>query len=154
LPPEALAPWCWFLSPRCDEVFVKPNPTDFQVEQVLQSLERASQQFPAESDESASIRLSAYALAFLQWEDQLDTFRQFLERMTQPASQVKTIEHEFADMPEAQRWLSGSPPPTKGTQVKVAGRTHTVWRKNGALLLLPSFTPQELDELAKDPHSD
>ncbi len=129
---------------------MKHDPKSFVLEQVLQSLERASQQFPAESDENASIELAAWALTFLDREDQLAAFRQFMERVKLPI----TIEHEFADMPEAQRWLSGSPPPTKGTQVKVAGRTHTVWRKNGTLLLLPSFTPQELDELAKKPHSD
>lgn len=129
---------------------VKLNPADFQVEQVQQSLERASQQFPSDSEENASIELAAYALGFIEQEDHLDAFRRYLEQAKLPASQVIFVEHEFTDMPEAQRWLSTQPPPKRRTLVKVAGRTHTVWTKDGALLLLPSFTPQELEALAAE----
>lgn len=122
------------------------NPKDFVVEQVLESLERAAARFPAGSDENASIELAAYALAFIEREDQLDAFRPFLERVKRPASQTKFIEHTFADMPEAQRWLNSQPSPARGTLVKVAARTHTVWKRGGDLLLLPSLTPQELGE--------
>lgn len=143
---EALAPWSWFLSLRCDEAPMRHNPKDFVIEQVLESLERAAAKFPAGSDENASIELAAYALTFIEWEDHLDAFRPFLERAKRPASQTIFIEHVFADMPEAQRWLNAQPSPAKGTLVKVAGKTHTVWKRGGDLLLLPSFTPQELGE--------
>jgi hypothetical protein len=129
---------------------VKLNPANFQVEQVLHSLERASQQFPSDSEENASIELAAYALGFLDQDGHLDAFRRYLAQASLPASQVIFVEHEFADMPEAQRWLNTQPPPKRGTLVKVAGRTHTVWTKDGALLLLPSFTPQEVEALASE----
>ena len=129
---------------------VKLNPADFQVEQVQQSLERVSQQFPSDSEENASIELAAYALGFIEQEDHLDAFRRYLAQAKLPASQVIFVEHEFTGMPEAQRWLSTQPPPKRGTLVKVAGRTHTVWTRDGALLLLPSFTPQELEALAAE----
>ena len=129
---------------------VKRNPADFQVEQVLKALERASQQFPPDSEENASIELAAYALGFIDQQGHLDAFRRYLADAKRPAAEVIAVEHEFTDMPEAQRWLNAQPPPKRGTLVKVAGRTHTVWTKDGDLLLLPSFTPQEAEALAAE----
>lgn len=122
---------------------MKHDPKTFVVEKVLQSLERASHQVPETSDENASIELAAWALIFIERSELLDAFRQFLAREDLPASQVIFVEHEFTDMPEAERWLNTQPPPKRGTLVKVAGKTHTVWRHDGALLLLPSFTPRK-----------
>jgi hypothetical protein len=61
-------------------VLVKLKPADFQVEQVQHALERASQQFPSDSEESASIELAAYALGFLDQDGHLDAFRRYLAR--------------------------------------------------------------------------
>lgn len=116
----------------------------------MKALERASQQFPSDSEENASIELAANALVFIEQEELLAAFRRYLERAKLPASQVIFVEHEFTDMAEAQRWLNTQPPPKRGTLVKVAGKTHTVWRHHGDLLLLPSFTPQEAEALAAE----
>jgi hypothetical protein len=63
---------------------------------------------------------------------------------------VLRVEHEFEDMTQASKWMATQPPSSHGTLVKVAGRTHTVWRdEDGSLLLLPSFSPQELEERKK-----
>lgn len=123
---------------------VKHNPTHFVVEQVLQSLERAAKHFPDTSEENASIELAAWALVFIEREEYLDEFRQFLMRQQLPVR----IEHEFPKMLDALRWLNTPPPPARGTLVKVEEKTYAVWKqKDGTLLLLPSFTVEELDAM-------
>jgi hypothetical protein len=48
-------------------------------------------------------------------------------------------------MEEAEHWLQSQPPPEWGEFVKVAGRTHSVEKRAAIrLILVPSFTPEEL----------
>lgn len=101
-------------------------------------------------EEQEAIKLAAKALHFLLAENRLHEFRRYLQEADQPASDVMRIEREFPDMKQASEWVAARPPPRHGTLVKIAGRTHTVWRdEDGSLLLLPSFSPQELEDRRK-----
>lgn len=126
---------------------MKHDPKTFVVEQVLESLERAAKQFPDTSNENASIELAARALLFIEQEESLDAFRQFLVRQQLPIH----IEHEFPKMLDALRWLNTPPPPARGTLVKVGDKTYAVWKqKDGTLFLLPSLTVEQLNAMPDD----
>jgi hypothetical protein len=115
---------------------------------MLRSLSETLRKAPPE--ERAAIQLAFDALLFLSAENRVHEFREYLRQSALPAADVFRIEREFADMMEASKWLAAQPPPKHGTLVKVAGRTHAVWRdEDGTPLLLPSFTPQELDAMKK-----
>lgn len=142
------AHWSLFPSPPSDECPMTNRPEDFDFDAALQSLAASSKKVPEEEREA--IKLAAQALHFLFAENRLHEFRRYLSEATQPAVDVVRIEHEFADMTQASKWLTAEPPPRHGTLVKVAGRTHTVWRdEDGSLLLLPSFSPQDLEARRK-----
>jgi hypothetical protein len=127
---------------------VANRPEEFDWEAMLRSLSETLRKAPPE--ERAAIQLAFDALLFLSAENRVHEFRDHLRKAGQPASAVFRIEREFADMTEAAGWLAAQPLPKHGTLVRVAGRTHAVWRdEDGRLLLLPSFTPQELDALKK-----
>jgi hypothetical protein len=50
-------------------------------------------------------------------------------------------------MGQAEQWLHAQTPPMWGTLVKVAGKTWVVGKRaETRWVLLPSFTPQEVDE--------
>lgn len=121
---------------------------DFDFDATLQLLAASGRRVPA--DEQEAIRLAARALHFLYAENRLHEFRRYLRDADQPAGDVLCVEHEFEDMTQASKWMATQPSSSHGTLVKVAGRTHTVWRdEDGNLLLLPSFSPQELEERKK-----
>lgn len=127
-------------------VTIRPDEFDFEatVRAVGETLKKA----PAE--EQGPIRLALDALYFLFAENRLHEFRDYVRKAGLPAEQVFRIEREFLDMAQASKWLTTQPAPQHGTLVSIAGRTHTVWRdKDGSLLLLPSFTPQELEARKK-----
>jgi hypothetical protein len=127
---------------------VTNRPEDFDFESTLQSLAASARKAPEQ--EQAAIKLAASALHFLFAENRLHEFRRYLQEADKPASDVVRIEHEFVDMTQASKWLTTQPPPKHGTLVKIAGRTHAVWRdEDGSLLLLPSFSPQELEDWRK-----
>jgi hypothetical protein len=121
---------------------------DFDFETALRSLAVTAGKAPAEEQEA--LKLAASALHFLFAENRLHEFREYLHEADQPAVLAVRIEREFPDMTEASRWLATQPLPKHGTLVKVAGRTHAVWRdEDGSLLLLPSFSPEELEARRK-----
>jgi hypothetical protein len=121
---------------------------DFDFESVLRSLAVTAKKVPAEEEEAIS--LAASALHFLFAENRLHEFRRYLQEAQQPAVLAVRVEHEFPEMSQAAKWVASQPPPRHGTLVKIAGRTHTVWRdEDGSLLLLPSLSPQELEERRK-----
>jgi len=123
---------------------------NFEVEEVLRTLEKAVQRFPPGSAELHAIELSAHALSFLFITNQLEAFDEHVRTAHLPAEQCIFISHEFKDMVEAQSWLQGQPAPALGTLVKIGGRTHAVFRDgDGTLLLGPSLTPQELEDLGE-----
>jgi hypothetical protein len=124
----------------------RPDEFDFEatVRSVGETLKKAS------AEEQGPLRLALDALYFLFAENRLHEFRDYVHKAGLPAEQVFRIEREFPDMAQASTWLTAQPAPEHGTLVSVAGRTHTVWReKDGSLLLLPSFTPQELEARRK-----
>jgi hypothetical protein len=121
---------------------------DFDFDATLQLLTASGRKAPA--DEQEAIKLAARALHFLYAENRLHEFRRYLRDADLPAGDVLRVEHEFEDMTQASKWVATQPPSSHGTLVKVAGRTHTVWRdEDGSLLLLPSFSPQELEARKK-----
>ena len=123
---------------------------ELEVEEALHALERAAQGFPPDSAEAHALELAAHALSFLFITNQLDAFSEHVRTAHIPADQCIFISHEFKDMAEAQAWLHGQPAPALGTLVKISGRTHTVFRTgDGMLLLGPSLTPQELNQLGE-----
>jgi hypothetical protein len=120
---------------------------DFDFEEVLECLGRVAQGLPPSSKESACIELAARALHFIHSRDELDEFRERLQVYGRTATEVIRIEHEFASMDEAQRWLQSLPQPRMGVLVKVAGVTHVVARQRKDIwMLVRSLSPQELED--------
>ncbi len=123
------------------------SPVDFDVEKVLECLGKVAQGFPPSSKESAYIELAARALHFIQAREELDEFRERLQVYDRPATEVIRVEHEFASMDEARRWLQSLAQPTVGVLVKVAGLTHVVARQRKDIwMLVRSLSPQELED--------
>lgn len=126
------------------------RPDAFDFDATLRSLSETLERAP--EVEKGAIQTAIDSLLFLFAQNRLQEFRDYLRSANAPADVVFPIEHEFEDMARAATWLSSQPAPRHGTLVKVAGRTHTVWRdEDGSLLLLPSFSPQELDARKKAP---
>lgn len=120
---------------------------DFDFEEALECLGRVAQGFPPSSEESACIELAARALHFLYTRDELDEFREHLQVADQPAAEVIRIEHEFADMTGARRWLESLAQPRGGLLVKIAGVTHVLARQHEhAWMFVRTLSPQELEE--------
>ncbi len=121
---------------------------DFDFDATLRLLAASTGKVSPEEQEA--LKLAARALHFLYAENRLHEFRRYLREADLPAGDVLRVEHEFPDMAQASKWVAAQPPSSHGTLVKIAGRTHTVWRdEDGSLLLLPSFSPQELEERKK-----
>lgn len=120
---------------------------DFDFEEVLECLGRVAQGFPPSSEESACIELAARALHFLYTRDELDEFREQLQGADQPATEAIRIEHTFADLSEAQRWLKSLAQPKRGILVKIAGVTHVLVRQHEhTWMFVRTLSPQELEE--------
>ncbi|XXF77676.1 hypothetical protein P2318_32180 [Myxococcaceae bacterium GXIMD 01537] len=123
-------------------------PEEFDFEGTMEVLSGIAESATAE--QQAAIELAANALHFVYTRNLFKEFREYLRTADLPAELVIRIEHTFADMTEASKWLESRPPPRHGTHVSIAGRTHVVWRDDdGNRILLPSFTPQELNERLK-----
>lgn len=118
---------------------------DFDFESTCQALQGVSGRSPAESRDP--VEVAAYALHFLFATGQLKVFREYLRDVKEPANPPVHIEHEFTGMQQATAWLHGQPPPALETRVKVAGKTHAVWRDDGGTLrLVPAPSLEELEE--------
>lgn len=125
-----------------------PRLGEFDFDATLRSLSETLKKAPVEEQEALQTAIDS--LLFLFAQNRLHEFRKYLRTADAPADLVFPVEREFADMTQAEKWLTSQPPPPHGTLVKVAGRTHTVWRdEDGSLLLLPSFSPGELEERKK-----
>lgn len=123
------------------------SPVDFDFEEVLECLGKVAQGLSPASKESACIELAARALHFIHTRDELDEFRERLQVYDRPATEVIRIEHEFASMDEAQRWLESLIQPRMGVLVKIAGVTHVVARQRKDIwMLVRSLSPQELED--------
>jgi len=121
---------------------------DFDVEAALRTLEAVARS--ASAEQQPTVELVANALHYLYVTNQLGALFQYVREAAQPAALTARIQHAFPDMAEATRWLHTSPPPEQGTLVKVAGRTHAVWRDDdGRQVLVPSLSPEELEAREK-----
>ena len=126
------------------------RPDAFDFDATLRSLSVTLERAP--EAEKGAIQTAINSLLFLFAQNRIEEFRDYLRSADVSADVVFPIEQEFEDMARAATWLASQPPPRHGTLVKVAGRTHAVWRdEDGSLLLLPSFSPQELDARKKAP---
>lgn len=125
-----------------------PLPDEFDFDATLRSLSETLKKAPEE--EKAALQTAIDSLLFLFAQNRVQEFRDYLRTADAPADLVFPVEREFADMAQAAKWVASQPPPRHGALVKVAGRTHTVWRDDdGSPRLLPSFSPQELDARKK-----
>ncbi|RYZ43075.1 MAG: hypothetical protein EOO71_04915 [Myxococcaceae bacterium] len=93
------------------------------------------------------LRIAAYGLHYFHKLSMLDGFRAYLRDADAPATDANLIEQEFVSMPDARQWLAQAQGQNVGALVRVAGRTHAVWREaSGELTLVPSLTPQDLEK--------
>jgi hypothetical protein len=118
---------------------------DFDFEQTCRDLGASASAAPAQAQ--AAHEIAGYALHYLFATDQLTGFRDYLRTARDPVESTIKSEHVFKTMEEAEQWLQGQPAPEWGQFVKVAGRTYSVEKRAVTrLVLLPSFTPDELKE--------
>ena len=116
---------------------------DFDFEQTCRDLGASAS--TASAQEQAAHEIAGYALHYLFATDQLADFRDYLRTAREPVESTIRSEHVFETMEQAERWLQSRPPPEWGEFVKVAGRTYSVEKRAVTrLVLLPSFTPEEL----------
>ncbi|CAM3172850.1 hypothetical protein G4177_26270 [Corallococcus sp. ZKHCc1 1396] len=121
---------------------------DFDFDALFPVMERLSK--TAAPEDERVLRIAAYGLHYLHKLSMLDGFRMYLRDAQAPATDVNLIEHEFVSMPDARQWLSQAHGQDVGTLVRIAGRTHAVWREaSGELTLVPSLTPQDLEPHTK-----
>ncbi|MCY1043674.1 hypothetical protein OV208_20310 [Corallococcus sp. bb12-1] len=121
---------------------------DFEFDALFPVMERLSK--ASSPEEERVLRIAAYGLHYLHKLSMLDGFRMYLRDADAPATDENLIEQEFVSMPDARKWLSQAPGQNVGTLVRIAGRTHAVWREaSGELTLVPSLTPQDLEKHQK-----
>jgi hypothetical protein len=118
---------------------------DFDFEETCRDLGDSAS--AASAQVQAAHEVAGYALHYLFATDQLTDFRDYLRTAQEPVESTIRSEHAFETMEQAERWLQCQPPPEWGEFVKVAGRTYSVEKRAVTrLVLLPSFTPEELRE--------
>jgi hypothetical protein len=119
---------------------------DFDFEETCRELGASASVAPAQAQ--AAHEIAGYALHYLFATDQLAEFRDYLRTVRAPVESTIKSEHVFENMEQAERWLQSQPPPEWGEFVKVAGRTCSVEKRAVTrLVLMPSFTPEELLKL-------
>ena len=124
------------------------RPGEFDFDATLRSLSETFKKAPEEEKEALQTAIDS--LLFLFAQNRVQEFREYLRTADAPADLVFPVEREFVDMAQATTWVTSQPPPRHGALVKVAGRTHTVWRDDdGSPRLLPSFSPGELEARKK-----
>ena len=121
---------------------------DFDFDALFPVMERLAQ--TATPEEERVLRIAVYCLHYVDKLAMLDGFRSYLRDAQTPATDENLIEHEFVSMSDARQWLAQAQGRDVGTLVRVAGKTHAVWRDEaGELTLAPALTPQDLEKLRK-----
>lgn len=115
---------------------------DFDLEDVLATLESVSQEHGADSKERGAVQLAAIALLYARHLRKLDEFRKYYSEFFDPSYKVK-VSHEFATREEADAWLAGGGA-TDGERVKVAGEGFHVVQLPRGLRLIYAPLPEEL----------
>ena len=125
------------------------RPEDFEFEALCQTLESAVEHVPDAARDALSA--AANALHYLYVTDQFTAFREYLRDTDSVAPSSVDPARVFQSMPHAEEWLRKQPPSSWGTLVKVAGKTFAVGKRaEMKLMLVPSFTPQEVDSPEPD----
>jgi hypothetical protein len=119
---------------------------DFDFEKTCRELGASASTAPSQAQ--AAHEIAGYALHYLFATDQIADFREYLRTVRDPVESTIKSENVFETMEQAERWLQSQPPPEWGEFIKVAGRTYSVEKRAMTrLVLVPSFTPEELLKL-------
>jgi hypothetical protein len=115
---------------------------DFDVEDILDTLESVSQMHGADSKERAAVQLAAIALLYARHIRKLDDFRGYYREFFDPSFKVK-VSHEFATREEADAWLA-SGKAADGERVRIAGKGFHVVQLPRGTRLIDAPLPEEL----------
>ncbi len=115
---------------------------DFDLEDILDTLESVSQTHGADSKERGAVQLAAIALLYARHIRQLDDFRKYYREFFDPSYKVK-VSHEFATQEEADAWLA-SGNAADGERVKIAGKGFHVVQLPRGMRLIDAPLPEEL----------
>jgi hypothetical protein len=124
-----------------------PLITDFDIDDVLRTIDSVSQTFPTGSKEEDTLQLAAIALLYVQRTGKLDDFRRYYREFFDPSFKVK-VSHDFGTQEEADEWLA-SGKGSHGELVRIAGRGFQVAQlpKGPRFLRVP--LPEELASKAE-----
>jgi hypothetical protein len=115
---------------------------DFDVDDVLRTLDYASKNYQAGSKEEKTIQLAAISLLYVLHIGKMRDFRMYYQGFFEPSQPVK-VSHALATQEEADAWLSGVTA-TDGELVSIAGRGFLVIQLPKGLKFLRMPLPKEL----------
>jgi hypothetical protein len=120
---------------------------DFDMDDILRTIDSVSQTFPTGSKEEGALQLAAISLLYVQRVGKLDDFRRYYQEFFDPSFKVK-VSHDFATQEEADEWLA-SGKGSHGEFVRIAGQGFQVVQlpKGSRFLRVP--LPDELASKAK-----
>lgn len=120
---------------------------DFDMDDLLRTIDSVSQTFPTGSKEEGALQLAAISLLYVQRVGKLDDFRRYYQEFFDPSFKVK-VSHDFATQEEADEWLA-SGKGSHGELVRIAGLGFQVVQlpKGSRFLRVP--LPEELASKAR-----
>ncbi|MDC0707227.1 hypothetical protein POL68_01975 [Stigmatella sp. ncwal1] len=116
--------------------------SDFDVEDILATLESVSQEHGADSKERGAVQLAAIALLYARHLRKLDDFRKYYREFFDPSYTVK-VSREFSTQKEADDWLT-SGGANDGERVKIAGKGFHIVQLSKGLRFIYAPLPEEL----------
>jgi hypothetical protein len=117
---------------------------DFDVDDILRTVDSASQNFQEDSKEEGALQLAAIALLYVRRLGKLDDFREYYGEFFDPSFKVK-VSHDFGTQAEADEWLA-SGKGTHGELVRIAGQGFQVAHlPRGDFRFLRTPLPEELE---------
>jgi hypothetical protein len=116
---------------------------DFDVDDILRTVDSVSQTFQAGSKEEGALQLVAISLMYVQRLGKLDDFREYYREFFDPSFKLK-VSHEFGTQAEADMWLSEGRG-THGEFVRIAGQGFQVVQLPKGFKFLRTPLPEELE---------
>jgi hypothetical protein len=116
---------------------------DFDVDDILRTVDSVSQTFSEGSKEEKALQLVAIALLYVQRTGKLSEFRQYYREFFDPSFKVE-VSHDFETQEEADEWLA-SGKGVHGQLVRIAGRSFQVAQLPKGSRFLRTPLPEELE---------